>query len=255
MLQLCDSGGISQMRAAGPAIPQLASVDRTASLPRSELVNLQEQDDILGRVLFYIQRQRRPTRRERADEPRGVLNLLRHWPKLSIKDGMLYKVKKDKQMKMTIHQFVIPDSLKAQVLNGLHKSAGHQGQARTLSFARQRFFWIGMERDIISHVRDCFRCVVGKTPEPNDRVPLESICTSEPMELVCIDFWTAEQTDKKCVDVLVVTDHFSKLSHAFPCKNQSAKQVARRLWNDFFCIYGFPKRIHSDQGANFESRM
>ncbi|XP_075935390.1 uncharacterized protein LOC142935134 [Anarhichas minor] len=75
------------------------------------------------------------------------------------------------------------------------------------------------------------------------------------MELVCIDFWTAEQTDKKSVDVLVVTDHFSKLSHAFPCKNQSAKQVARRLWNDFFCIYGFPKRIHSDQGANFESHL
>uniref|UniRef100_A0AAR2KZM2 Integrase catalytic domain-containing protein n=1 Tax=Pygocentrus nattereri TaxID=42514 RepID=A0AAR2KZM2_PYGNA len=75
------------------------------------------------------------------------------------------------------------------------------------------------------------------------------------MELVCIDFWTAELSDKKTIDVLVVTDHFSKMSHAFPCRNQSAKQVARRLWNDFFCVYGFPKRIHSDQGANFESRL
>lgn len=63
-----------------------------------------------------------------------------------------------------------------------------------------------------------------KTPEPNNHAPLESICTSELMELVCIDFWTAEQPDKKCVDVLVIADHFSKLSHAFPCKNQSAKQ-------------------------------
>uniref|UniRef100_A0A8C6SL91 Integrase catalytic domain-containing protein n=1 Tax=Neogobius melanostomus TaxID=47308 RepID=A0A8C6SL91_9GOBI len=112
-----------------------------------------------------------------------------------------------------------------------------------------------MERDVINHVRKCFRCIVGKTPEPHGRAPLESIQTSEPMELVCIDFWTAEQTDKKCVDVLVVTDHFSKMAHAFPCKNQSAKQVARRLWSDFFCVYGFPKRIHSDQGANFESSL
>ncbi|XDV15563.1 hypothetical protein PO909_015619 [Leuciscus waleckii] len=255
VLEAHDSGGVSRVRGTGPAIPQLVSVDQNASLPRSELVNLQEQDDILGRVLFYIQRHRRPTRRERASESRGVMKMLRHWAKLSIKNGMLYKVKKDRQMNMAIHQFVVPDSLKGQVLSGLHDSAGHQGQARTLSLARQRFFWTGMEHDIINHVRNCFRCVVGKTPEPNDRAPLESICTSEPMELVCIDFWTAEQSDKKCVDVLVVTDHFSKLSHAFPCKNQSAKQVARRLWNDFFCIYGFPKRIHSDQGANFESQL
>lgn len=75
------------------------------------------------------------------------------------------------------------------------------------------------------------------------------------MELVCIDFWTAETSDGKAADVLVVTDHFSQLALAFPCRNQSAKQVARCLWDKFFCIYGFPKRIHSDQGANFESRL
>ena len=41
------------------------------------------------------------------------------------------------------------------------------------------------------------------------------------------------------MDVLVVT---SKIQ----CKNLSAKPVARKLWNDFFLIYVFPKRIHSD---------
>ena len=75
------------------------------------------------------------------------------------------------------------------------------------------------------------------------------------MELVCVDFWSAEVNDGKSMDVLVVTDHFSKMAHAFPCKNQSAKQVARKLWDDFFLVYGFPRRIHSDQGANFESKL
>lgn len=168
VLDAHDSGGVSQVRGTVPAIPQLAGVDHAASLPRSELISLQEQDTVLSRAFFYIQRHRRPTRRERAGELRGVMELLRHWPKLSIKDGMLYKVKKDRQMNMTTHQFVVPASLKAQVLRGLHDSAGHQGQARMLSLARQRFFWIGMERDIINHVRNCFRCVVGKTPEPKD---------------------------------------------------------------------------------------
>lgn len=162
----------------------------------SEPINLQEQDDVLSRVFFYVQRRRRPSRRERAGESRAVMKLLRQWSKLSIKNGMLYKVKKGRQMNMTIHQIVVPDSLKRQVLRGLHDSSGHQEQPRTVSLARQRFFWMGMERDIVNHVRNCFRCVVGKTPEPNVRAPLESIITSEPMVLVCIDFWTAEQTEE-----------------------------------------------------------
>ena len=156
-------------------------------------------------------------------------------------------------MNKQLFQYVVPNSMKQQVLVGLHDSAGHQGRSRTI--ARQRFFWTGMERDIVNHVKNCRQCIVGKTPEPHARAPLANILTSEPMELVCIDFWTAEQGDNKSIDVLVMTDHFSKMAHAFPCKKQSAKQVARRLWNDFFCIYGFPKRIHSDQGANFESRL
>ena len=181
--------------------------------------------------------------------------LLKYWDRLVIHDGLLCKVRKDQGMNRRLFLFVVPNSLKAQVLNGIHDSAGHQGKSRTLSLARQRFFWVGMKRDVDDHVKNCHRCVVGKTPEPGACAPLESIRTSEPMELVCIDFWSAEVNDGKSMDVLVVTDHFSKMAHAFPCKNQSAKQVARKLWDDFFLVYGFPRRIHSDQGANFESKL
>lgn len=75
-----------------------------------------------------------------------------------------------------------------------------------------------MENDIANHVQRCERCVVAKTPEPAAHAPLENIQTSSPMELVC-DFWSAELNDKTAVDVLVVTDHFSKMAHAFPCLN------------------------------------
>lgn len=38
---------------------------------------------------------------------------------------------------------------------------------------------------------------------------------------------------------------YTKLAHA----NQTAKKVARKLWDHVFCVYGFPARIHSDQGT------
>ncbi|CAF91604.1 unnamed protein product, partial [Tetraodon nigroviridis] len=120
---------------------------------------------------------------------------------------------------------------------------------------QQRFFWHDMEKDVRSHVRNCHRCVLSKTAEPAVRAPLESIKTTVPLELVCIDFWSAEDNNNKSVDVLVITDHFTKLAHAFQCQDQTAKRVAKKLWDGFFCVYGFPQRIHTDQGANFESEL
>lgn len=152
-------------------------------------------------------------------------------------------------------QYVVPKLLVGTVLRGVHDDAGHQGQQRTLYLVRQRFFWHKLEKDVRDYVKCCKRCVYGKSPEPEARAPLKNIVTSEPLELVCVDFWSAEDSKNKSVDVLVVTDHFTKLAHAFHCPNQSAKAVAKQLWNNFFCIYGFPKRIHSDQGASFESAL
>ncbi|KAK0130982.1 Retrovirus-related Pol polyprotein from transposon 412 [Merluccius polli] len=254
ILNAQSTGGVSHVIGTDAAFSLLQKEDQSAALPQSQLVSRQEQDSTISRVVYFVQRHKRPTKRERAVESRGVIKLLKHWSRLTIQNGMLYKIRKDPQMDKKIFQFILPDSLKRKVLQGLHDSAGHQGQHRTLSLVRQRFFWSGMERDVVNYVQSCQRCIVGKTPEPHSRAPLKNIVTSEPMELVCIDFWTAEQGNKS-VDVLVVTDHFSKMAHAFPCKNQTAKQVARRLWNDFFLIYGFPRRIHSDQGANFESKL
>lgn len=168
-------------------------------------------------------------------------------------DGVLYRVCKDQLTGKKRWQYIVPASLTEQVLQGVHDDAGHQGQARTLHLTRERFFWVGMERDVREHVRCCKRCVVSKTPEPKARAPLESVKTTRPLELVCIEFWSAKDRRGGSVDVLVITDHFTKMAHAFACKNQTVQQVARQLWDRYFCIYGFPERIHSDQGANFES--
>ncbi|KAI5085521.1 hypothetical protein C0J45_2218, partial [Silurus meridionalis] len=139
------------------------------------------------------------------------------------------------------------------VTKGIYDDAGHQGQQRALGLARQRFYWDTMEKNVKDYVHNCKRCIVSKAPEA--RASLVSITTSSPLELVCIDFWSAEDHNNKTTDVLVVTDHFTKLACAYPCPNQSAKKVARVLWNNFFCVHGFPVTIYSDQGANFESLL
>lgn len=229
--------------------------DMLPSFSLGDLQSHQQRDPVISRVVHYVDRKRRPSRRERCHEDQPTLRVLKQWDRLTVLNGILYRVTKDPLTKKKRFQFIVPESLKADALFGVHDHAGHQGQPRTLSLARQRFFWCDMEKDVRNHVRCCRRCVLAKTPEPSARAPLESIKTSAPLELVCIDFWSAEDSNNKSVDVLVVTDHFTRLAHAFPCQDQTAKRVARKLWDNFFCIYGFPQRLHSDQGANFESEL
>lgn len=183
-------------------------------LSQSDLLSHQKQDPVVSRVVHDVERRRRPSMRERY-ESQQTLRVLKQWDKLTLLDGILHRVVKDPLTKRERFQFDAPQSLIPEVLLGIHYHAGHQGQPSTLSLARQRFFWFNMEKDVHSYVRNCQRCVLSKTPEPAARAPLENIKTSDPLELLCIDFWSAGDSNNKSVDVLVITDHFTKLALAF----------------------------------------
>ena len=97
------------------------------------------------------------------------------------------------------------------------------------------------------------RCVRRKSfPQ---KAPMASIHVSSPLELVCMDFLSIEPDGKGVKDVLVITDHFTKYAIAVPTKNQTAKVVAEALWDNLISIYGWPERLHSDQGRDFQSKV
>ncbi|KAF7657318.1 hypothetical protein LDENG_00028740 [Lucifuga dentata] len=91
---------------------------------------------------------RRPFRHERAGFDAKAMVLIKQWERLKVQSGVLYWVTKDHTSKQKRHQYVLPDSLKEKALHGIHDVAGHQGQARTLHLARQRFFWPKMESNV-----------------------------------------------------------------------------------------------------------
>ena len=82
-----------------------------------------------------------------------------------------------------------------------------------------------------------------------------NITSSSPMEIVCFDYLSLERLKGGVENILVITDHFSWYAQAIPTRNQNAKTTARVLFDNFIVHYGFPARIHSDQGQNFESNL
>ena len=83
-----------------------------------------------------------------------------------------------------------------------------------------------MAQDMETHIKQCDRCLRFKSrPQQTE---LHPIIATHPMELVPMDFLIIEagKADKD-VNILVVTDHFTRYTQAYVSPTQTAIVVAQ----------------------------
>ena len=211
----------------------------------------QENDPIIGPVIEAIHTKTSDTTRF-SDESKRLFQNRSH---LLFHCGLLYRKIFDGQQQENKFQFVLPKSYWKQSLEACHDNMGHLGIERTTPLLRDRFYWPSMIEDIEHHIKSCPRCLRFKT-QP-EKAELNPIIATRPLELVHIDYLTIEAPEgsksDKDINVLVITDHFTRYAQAHITSSQKAHVVAKTLWEHFFVHYGFPEKILSDQGRNFES--
>uniref|UniRef100_A0A8C5PY34 Integrase catalytic domain-containing protein n=1 Tax=Leptobrachium leishanense TaxID=445787 RepID=A0A8C5PY34_9ANUR len=111
-----------------------------------------------------------------------------------------------------------------------------------------------MKESVEVYCRRCKRYIQRKTL--STRVaPMGHLKSSGSMNLVCMDFLCIEPDSNGNNNVLVITDHYTRYAQAYRTKDQKAVTVATLLCQKFFAHYGFPKRLLTDQGRDFESRL
>ena len=77
-----------------------------------------------------------------------------------------------------------------------------------------------------------------------------------PFERIAIDIaGPYTESDRENRYLLVAMDYFTKWPEVYAIPNQEASTVADALVTHFFCRFGVPIELHSDQGRDFESRL
>lgn len=214
-----------------------------------DLAEKQSADSTISQIISHLNSGEKPSATVRRELPELSL-MMREWNCVVLLDGVLHRKRQDGEV--LTYQLVLPKEFKESVLRSLHDEMGHMGMDRTHDLARSRFYWPKMAWDVEQKIKTCPRCVVHKA-SPEKAAPLVNIQTTRPLELLCMDFLSLEPDRSNFKDILVITDHFTKYAVAIPTANQKARTVAQALWDNFIVHYGFPERLHSDQGRYFES--
>ncbi len=209
---------------------------------------LQEQrkDSAISRVRDIIVEDQHVNPRK---EEKGVLRMLRKRSSLQVDGGILYRIVGGKRKVM------VPKHLISKILKMAHDDMGHQGRDRTFSLIEARFTWPRMGLDIQEFIRKCDRCSRVKAPHQPAKAPLVPIVSTEPLDIVCMDYLSLEQSKGGFGNILVLTDHFTKYALAIPTTTQSANNTAKLILQNFVYRLGIPRRLHSDMGGSFEAKV
>ena len=193
----------------------------------------QREDPEVGPVLQLVLTNKHLQYKFRKEDNSGSKIILHFRDNLKLVDGLLYRkwVYKDE---ITYLQFVLPCEFRKRTVIVCHDQFGHLGMDKTLILLQERFFWPKMNDDVRHHIRNCECCLRFKHKPERDE--MHSIESSYALEIVHMDFLVigSKKDPDKEINVLVVTDHFTRYAQAFVTTSQTAHTVAITLYEKIF---------------------
>ena len=134
-----------------------------------------------------------------------------------------------------------------------HLLSGHDGIFKTKEHLFQCFYWPGMDTDIANHLQHCHKCQIRKKSDKSGPIlvmPLPQ--PTEPNQRVHADLFGLLHTSGNSKKyVLCITDAFTKYVDFVALPNKEAPTVTQGIFERWFCRFGMPLDLVTDQGKEF----
>ncbi|KAL6462538.1 hypothetical protein MHYP_G00289600 [Metynnis hypsauchen] len=127
------------------AFPTQLELGQLQQLTMEDLRKAQAEDAVIREVMEFTRSGQWPAEIPNV-HPELVL-MKRNSTRLIEKNGLMYRVTK-KNPGGEIHQLLLPEKFRRQVIKSLHDDMGHLGVDRTLDLVRSRFYWPKMSQTI-----------------------------------------------------------------------------------------------------------
>jgi transposase InsO family protein len=152
------------------------------------------------------------------------------------------------------------DSLRETILKEAHDSdySIHPGSTKMYQDLKQKYWWYGLKIDVAAHVAMCDVCQSVKAEHQRLAGLLHPLKIPEwKWEEIGMDFITGLPRTQKGYDAIwVIVDRLTKVAHFIRVKiTYKGSQLAELYMARIVYLHGVPKKIVSDRGSQFTSRI
>jgi hypothetical protein len=150
--------------------------------------------------------------------------------------------------------------IKESILREAHDSAYsiHPGTTKMYKDLKTHYWWYGMKRDIAEYVSLCDTCQWVKVEHQRPAGLLQPLKIPEwKWEEIGMDFIVGlPRTQAGYDSIWVIVDRLTKAAHFIPVKTTySGAKLAELYMSRIVCLHGVPKKIVSDRGSQFTSKL
>ena len=224
-----------------------------------ELDKLQCADQDIGPIVrLRLEYDEQPSMDVLRDQSTNTKIYWTQWPRLILREGVVYRTVFDKRGKPDGLQLLVPTCLRSEIIDLVHVglTGNHIGVAKTIRQVICRGWWHGCRADVRRQVKRCSNCCRYHRGALPRQGLLQPTRVGAVFERLSIDLTGPRVRSRRgYVYILTVICPFSKFCECIPLKNKEAATVAHALVEEVFCRYGTPLTLLSDRGTEVDSQI